>query len=1331
MKEKFSQLEAADSKIKKYDIKEGYNDWLFSRSKCNRFDELVDGFEKLEAERPLTRQELATEAENFGRENFEDFLVAFCQDERVSGENISKQLIKKFDLTNQDLAYLGCSETIDESGYVAHGGGVGMIAKVFSLIYAKKNLRLDTAGEMGKWAGTKLPHRYYLASQGRYLCANDFGIKTWSEEEGRQVEGDVTKIDNFISRIGIEFERIAKNIRTVHANGLSSATERSGRYSGGSTVEDFRGGKFSDDAELTSILEETEKKAAEEWITRAGIYVARADAGRTRTLQDEGYKWHLQSALQTACYDYYKGKYDASFQKKYSENSKDRELLLSGINAGKVSNHLHFHYEKISRKFHLETDDPIADYERAKESGLPELEGLFLEPDEEEKEGCTIPYAYSEYYKQPIVPADQISKQYFLKLARSGVMDVLASRAAAVDPELKGDNCYKFRGTAEGYEFAKILGVEKAKLVAAPDGRDFIGQSRGMRYLIAMKYDFSRLTPEEIKKQLREVENLERSGVFDYLQRRDKEIYPEENPDQLQGEEWFSILNPRDSRSLFREGKRMYWLAKQVFMRAPNRKPEDRFYKLDQEVDWAQYELSDANISEQDIQNLFSGPQKNLLFTLLAFGNRNQQNENNAQNKTVGATLGLIVEALNLGRDIRGVGLARDKKRYLKGVIDNVATNDLEFSLEDWPAEWKQAVSKEEIDLYYENASAYVLLDPDGLTRYAAWKSSKEGKRFEAIFAEAPSKKSELDFRICIADQGAEVLEWYLQAAEHVGNSVMQKYLMKFNATRRSDGRLAKWHDVLLWSPNIKKVEPKEAVAILSNIETVDENNELTQFLPRYVQAKDSHKNKQILSLRELKKRVFAIESNIDLSKFPPEVIDITSAPGFNLSSLESISKRPDFKDLVEGRLDKEQPFEPRTRMFAARDLSEALSEGLGSQKNSITGTAATDKGGPKALFRELDQMIQGRKIGEKKMTVSDLLKAVPVNLEERVIELLRAYRIDVGAVVEANVHAKSDPEGWVCGNYTDCCMPFGDDKNTDYMFNKSTQYFTIKYNGRIVAQSVIVDSADRRNASDVVVLDNIEVAPNYQNLTPLLSRVYQTFWTEYTSLPVKVGTGYSDLTPPGAKLEPNNFKPKTSISYSDAQGSRIYDLPKMKGVEPVSEMLITSNITARDAELVSDMEKVIYQGDMVFGKEHVAELLEKQRELDVPGAAASFIIRKGKDPAGYVLVLPDQSKVNPGESVAYIHDIAVLPKFRGADITRKMMERVMDGATAYGVAIEADARASTSYALLMNPRIRRWFESKGFYLTRNEKDPSSSMNGEDFYFVRFENRNQVEQEAV
>jgi GNAT superfamily N-acetyltransferase len=106
---------------------------------------------------------------------------------------------------------------------------------------------------------------------------------------------------------------------------------------------------------------------------------------------------------------------------------------------------------------------------------------------------------------------------------------------------------------------------------------------------------------------------------------------------------------------------------------------------------------------------------------------------------------------------------------------------------------------------------------------------------------------------------------------------------------------------------------------------------------------------------------------------------------------------------------------------------------------------------------------------------------------------------------------------------------------------------------------------------------------------------------------------------------------------------------------------------------------------------------------------------------------LPEESEVDGGQA-AHVYDMAILPSFQGKGLARKMIDHVLDIATAYNMPIEAEARASTSYAMLMNERVRHLFESRGFVLTHNEKK-EKYLGGEDFYFVRFENKGAPAQE--
>lgn len=1285
---------------KRGEIEEGYMEYLSSpSSKEGLHPKLADSFEIETTETPLRRQDIEKEVESYVDENFKEILPVLLSSQVNHGE-----LIKQLGLTNEQIGLLGANYYIrEENGepaifqtdeYNPEGRRVSEddyginSSDLLALAYARDAIRTDTQNEANR-VGGKLSHRYYLKSQDRYLCKNDFGMRAWDEEEGKMAEGKTDNVAPFIQTIKQQLARIQENLSAVR-HGLTIVTHEP------TIQEKIREIIMPDYDDDFSDLKEYQRE------------VEKAVSSRV-----------AKKLLQH-----------------FEQNPGDKRLVLESVPIRKVSTQLHFQYDRIARKYDLIGGGTDEDYQKFKRYGHKKIEKLVREPSDEEKTGTSLQFAYSDLFKKPvIVQYGLFNRESLIAQAKGGVRDVLANRAAQADPQMqevytrylcrRGEQSPYFYNDSKIYDFIQLIGIERASEILDQDDRNVSEQMTGFRYLEAMGYDSRDWEPARLKKQLYEAYKLRRSNVWGYLQKREQEGVQQEHRATVGDAGWLSEQNKRKSRALFREGKRMYWLAQQVFIKNPNHSQEDRFYHYDSYVDWGRYDLSKADVPDEKL-NEHLDKHKNLIVALLEQGQ--EQNRYGEQvdetKKGKGATLGLIIQALEKRQDLRGVALAHDKERYLEGLIKGELKDDLEFALADWPQEWRKAVTQGEVELYYDYANDYVQLDPNGLTKYAKWRSTTEGKTWNKVFEQEPSHKSELDFRICLGAQTKEVRGWYRGATEYVGGPTVQDYLLRFNATRDTENRLANWHDVLFWVPNIRKLEAVEAKSILSSIQTMDDNQEFIALLPRYSKERDPlTEHGKVQSIRELKKRIFAIESNIDLSEFPPEVIEITTAPGFNVAALESMRRRSDFHDLVEGKMDKEQPFKPHRRIFAGRDLCQALQEGLGSRKLKVEGAAQSVR----KLFHELNQLIKGKTIGKegRKMQVNDLFDNIPVDMEEEIIRLLQEQRVNVGSIIEAQIHSKSDPEGWVCGNYTDCCMPFGASNNTGYMFNPSTQYFTIKYNGRIVAQSVVVDGVNSKDNSDVVILDNIEVANNYKKLSPALARAYQVFWTEYTSKPVKVGTGYSDLIPPGGKLEQNNYRSKTSLSYSDARGSQIYDMPKMRGIESLDEVVTFANLTERDAELIAKMEETAYPEGMTQGKAHILDIIKKQRELDVPGAASSFVIRQGDEAAGYLLVLPEESEVSSGERVAHIHDMVVLPKFQGTGLARKMMERVLDVATAYNVSIEAEARASTSYALLMNNRVRAWLESRGFYLTKNEKLPEY-LGDEDFYFVRFENKQNV-----
>ncbi len=1300
MRERFSTPPSLSKKMGQREIEEGVIDYLSSpKSKEGLHPELAESFEVEVSESPLRREDVEREAKEFIERNFDKILPVL-----LANQASHAHLIRSLGITNEQIGLLGANYFIGEENgrpaiyqadeynpdgrrvYENDYNGVSN-ADLLALGWAKHSLRMDTQSEADRIGGS-VSHRYFLKSQNRYLCKNDFGMRRYDEEEGRMVEGESNDVAPFVQTVGRQFDRVKENLDNAFRP----------------LVEKIR-------EEVQAETEFPNQADIQDW----NAY--RTEYERVHTEMEREISLRVVEAI------------SAHLQ----EHPKDRDLIMEAIPVRKVSTQLHFQYDRIARKYGVTGSNPVDDYEKFNRSGHRRIEKLLSEPTDEEKSGTTLRFVHSDLFKKPTIVWGNFEIDSLVSQAKGGVRDVLAQKAAEADPVVseafaryrcgRGEQSPYFYNDHQVYDFIRHVGAERASEILDADDRNVSEQMAGFGYLQALGYNLQDWEPTRVKKQLHEAHKLNRANIWRYLHERSQGADSEEV--RMSEQDWLASESKRKARNLFREGKRMYWLAQQVFIKSPHHSQDDRFYHQDSYVDWSRYDLSKADVPDEKLSE-YLDKHKNLIIVLLGQGA--EQDRYGAQvgeaKKGKGATLGLIIQALERGQDLRGVALAHDKERYLEGLIKGEVENDLEFALADWPEEWRESVTQGEIELYYDYANDYVQLDPNGLAKYAEWRATPEGKNWSSVFEQDPQQKSELDFRICLGSQTEEIRSWYKEAAEYVGGATVQDYLLRFNATRDTEGRLANWHDVLFWVPNIRKLEAGEAKSILTGIQTMDDNQEFIALLPRYSKERDPlTEHGPVQSIRELKKRILAIESNIDLSELPPEIFEITTAPGFNLAALESLRRRADFQDLVEGKMDKEQPFKPHTRVFAGLDLTQSLREGLGSRKLKIEGTAQSVR----KLFHELNQLVKGKTVGKegRKMQVTDLLDNIPVELEEEIIKLLRDQNVDVGPIIEAQVHAKSDPEGWVCGNYTDCCMPFGASNNDDYMFNRSTQYFTVKYNGRIVAQSVVVDGVDSRDGKDVVILDNIEVANNYKKLSPQLARAYQVFWTEYTSKAVKVGTGYSDLIPPGGKLEGNNYRSKTPLSYSDANGAQIYDLPKMRGVESLDEIVTFANLTERDAQLIAELEAKIYPEGMTQGKAHILDIIQKQRELDVPGAASSFVIRQGNEAVGYLLMLPEDSEVQPGEKCAHVHDMAILPEFQGKGLARQMMERVLDVATAYNVAIEAEARASTSYAMLMNDSVRSWFESRGFYLTKNEKKPKY-MDGEDFYFVRFENRQQV-----
>jgi hypothetical protein len=312
---------------------------------------------------------------------------------------------------------------------------------------------------------------------------------------------------------------------------------------------------------------------------------------------------------------------------------------------------------------------------------------------------------------------------------------------------------------------------------------------------------------------------------------------------------------------------------------------------------------------------------------------------------------------------------------------------------------------------------------------------------------------------------------------------------------------------------------------------------ELSEFVSRYHADRDPFTARgPIHSLRHLISRVQAIGAGFREADIDPRLARATEAPGFDFPALQRMHQDPRFEELLEGSFDERQPFQPDRQEIMVQPLAHLVDEALGSRKRGVPGRAQRTG----ALFHKLKHLLKDRKSSQ---SVVDLTKQVPDELTEPVAALLAEHGVTPEEALVVELHAKSDPEGWVTGNYTDSCMPFGDTKTTDYMFNPGAQFFTVQYRGRTIATSVVIDCQDRQSGQRTVLLDNIEIANNYKSMQPAIEEAYRTFWKEYTGRRIVLGAREKDPTLQGTHLIGARIKPIHPVLYSDAYSGSIYEI--------------------------------------------------------------------------------------------------------------------------------------------------------------------------------------------
>jgi len=472
MRENFSKPEQFSKEETRQQIEEGIAEYLVSKNPEKEIEpETAQTFEMTVAEEPLKRSDFESGLENFVDGNFNELAPLL-----ISRQNRA-ELIKQLKLTNEQIGLLGANyfireqngeaniyqtdEYYPEGQYVSDETVSG--SDLLALAYVRDTVRIDTARDVGK-AKKTIPHRFYFKPQNRYLCANDFGMRVWKDEEKEMIDGDITNIAPFIATAKREFERIAKNLETV------------------------------------------------------GV-------------------------------------------EKAMESDVNRKLVLSAISR-----------DRVEKMFVFKAD------EIAKKAGFTDLDkidlGRIFSPPSSESQGATIKSARFTPFHKPILFSPEGDEQ-FLSFCKTRVQEAIARKAVEDNPKLKevfeqcrckrNINSDVYFSDADVYEIIRSVDAETAIAFFKDSDHGIVEKLQGLEILKNLGYIIQNFEGPNLAKQTHQAATLSRSGIWRYLEKRGATLNQEEQDPysrEKRNEKWLTELPRRKGRELFREGKRMHWLAK-------------------------------------------------------------------------------------------------------------------------------------------------------------------------------------------------------------------------------------------------------------------------------------------------------------------------------------------------------------------------------------------------------------------------------------------------------------------------------------------------------------------------------------------------------------------------------------------------------------------------------------------------------------------------------------------------------------------------------------------------------------------------------------------------
>ncbi|MGI5898033.1 MAG: hypothetical protein ACOX6Q_02635 [Candidatus Dojkabacteria bacterium] len=743
------------------------------------------------SENPLKRKDVEKYVGEFMNEDMAEKLSVY-----FSGEYGNYRQVQNLGINKNMLDYLKIGKRyrlgIDgdehtnlydrESGHVYADSGT-----LLAILYATENIRVDLQPD-----GTP---RYFLKDKGRYLEANDFGMRHYDHEKGRMVSGDVADITPYIRAVASEVDRIATNISPL-------------------------------------IREENDKlkKDAEE--VDSSMYLEQMESIRNQAIRNV-VSTHLA-------------------------NPKNRELILGGNLGGGFWNFIDHNGRKIAKDFGFvgsgaNVFEDYANFKRNKRK----LDGLIEKP--QDTEGATFSYVISPSYSKPIIMSltqkegESYDPNNLISAAEDAVQDYLARRVIRKDlyevmycfdkyKTKRGLNSPYHYYDYELYDLIKKYGVSRIEdvLDSENDCTNYY-RIKAFGYLEMAGFDIVNMESGELKKQIHEAQKLESAGIWEYFKDREANTIEQRraNLDETgRRRHWLEVLGTHRASELFREGKQIYWRAKRIGEKDLS---ISKKATLDRYVPWDRHELEDPSVSRERLDEYFEyygnlmvgliNPHRPLSETARMRGFVDEQAIINETDTDRVVTFPVLIEALESGKDLRGVALVCQKQKYLKDLIAGNISGDLEDAVADWPEELLNAISSEELDMYYKHAYEYISSDPDGLLKYATLRANKEFKYLDEVFKEPPRSKEDLDYRICLGNQSDKTIRGHRDLYEFLGEGeTIQKLLGRLDIFVGNNGKIADLGLGLDWAKDIANKSHISREELKKRLDNVRTTKEMTSF---------------------------------------------------------------------------------------------------------------------------------------------------------------------------------------------------------------------------------------------------------------------------------------------------------------------------------------------------------------------------------------------------------------------------------------------------------------------------------------------------------------------